>query len=461
MRKTLKKSLAVLAAASVCSSMLLNFPSGTFQIRWSASAEEPAGTIEGIAIDETNFPDANFRTYVQENFDTTADGILSESERKQATKIQVSNKNISDLTGISYFTELTDLNCDSDNLTALDLSKNTELITLVCPSNNLTALDLSKNTKLTDLYCNSNDLTVLNVRNNTELTILACSSNDLTELDVSQNTKLTSLYCKSNDLTALDVRNNTELTILECFSNDLTELDVSQNAKLTFLYCDSNNLTTLDISQNTGLTHLSCSDNMYVIVVTDHSFDLGTLPGNFDVSKASDWTNATIDGNTLTVTDLKADVTYTYNLGNEKTATFTLHPVSCILTESMAEAIPIQSYTGSAITPDVTLQYDDTILQKDTDYTVSYTNNTEIGTAKAIITGIGSFAGKIEIPFEIGVAINETNFPDEVFRRDLKWKFPEMQGDILSQSELEKVTEMGCRVGTLDLTGIAFFKNLK
>ena len=281
-------------------------------------------------------------------------------------------------------------------------------------------MDLSKNTKLTDLYCNSNDLTVLNVRNNTELTILACSSNDLTELDVSQNTKLTSLYCKSNDLTALDVRNNTELTILECFSNDLTELDVSQNKKLTFLYCDSNNLTTLDISQNTGLTHLSCSDNMYVIVVTDHSFDLSTLPGNFDINKASDWTNATIDGNTLTVTDLKADVTYTYNLGNEKTATFTLHPVSCILTESMAEAIPIQSYTGSAITPDVTLQYDDTILQKDTDYTVSYTNNTEIGTAKAIITGIGSFAGKIEIPFEIGVAINETNFPDEVFRRDLK-----------------------------------------
>ena len=57
MKKTCKKSVAVLAAASVCSSMLLNFPSGTFPIHWSASAEEPASNVEGIAINEENFLD--------------------------------------------------------------------------------------------------------------------------------------------------------------------------------------------------------------------------------------------------------------------------------------------------------------------------------------------------------------------------------------------------------------------
>ena len=84
MKKTFQKSLAVLAAASVCSSMMLNFPSGTFSIHWNwqASAEE---SVEGIAIDATNFPDEIFRTYVHENFDTTSDGILSESEFIQAT----------------------------------------------------------------------------------------------------------------------------------------------------------------------------------------------------------------------------------------------------------------------------------------------------------------------------------------------------------------------------------------
>ena len=31
----------------------------------------------GVAINETNFPDANFRAYVSDNFDDNADGSLS------------------------------------------------------------------------------------------------------------------------------------------------------------------------------------------------------------------------------------------------------------------------------------------------------------------------------------------------------------------------------------------------
>ena len=113
MKKTIKKSLAVLAAASVCSSMLLNFPSGTFSIHWNwqASAEESEGSTEGIAIDATNFPDETFRTYVKENFDTTADDILTVSELEQVIEIDVSLKEISDLTGVEYFTALKELYC--------------------------------------------------------------------------------------------------------------------------------------------------------------------------------------------------------------------------------------------------------------------------------------------------------------------------------------------------------------
>ena len=36
-----------------------------------------AGDVE---IDETNFPDKNFRKYVEDNFDTNKDGILSADE---------------------------------------------------------------------------------------------------------------------------------------------------------------------------------------------------------------------------------------------------------------------------------------------------------------------------------------------------------------------------------------------
>ena len=443
MKKTIKKSLAVLAAASVCSSMLLNFPSGAFSIHWNwrASAEETEESVEGIAIDATNFPDETFRTYVQENFDTTADGILTEGELEQVTSINVSSKGISDLTGVEYFTALKELFCFDNNLSKLDVRQNSALQRLQCRYNNLTELDVSQNTALQTLYCSSNNLIELDLSRNIELEDLYCHNNNLTELDVRQNPSLEWLYCNNNNLTELDVRQNPALQMLNCSYNNLTELDVRQNSKLNILYC---------------------SNNTYSIALTGGTFDLSTLPGNFDVSKASNWTNATVDGNTLTVTDPKTDVTYTYDLGNGKTATFTLHPASCTLTESMVEAIPVQSHTGSEVTPDVTIKCGDTTLQKDTDYTISYASNIEIGTAKVTITGMGFFTGEITVPFEIGVAIDATNFPDETFRTYVKENIDTTPDDILTVSELEQVTMIDVSLKEIsDLTGVEYFTALK
>ena len=58
-------------------------------------------------------------------------------------------------------------------------------------------------------------------------------------------------------------------------------------------------------------------------------------------------------------------------------------------------------YTGKLITPEVTITDEDLTLEKNIDYTISYTNNIEVGTAVAIIEGIGKYTGKIEKKFEI------------------------------------------------------------
>ncbi len=84
---------------------------------------------------------------------------------------------------------------------------------------------------------------------NTVLTSLNCGSNQLTNLDVSKNTALTSLNCGSNQLTNLDVSTNTALTSLNCGSNQLMSLNVSTNTGLMQLECESNPLKTLDVSQ--------------------------------------------------------------------------------------------------------------------------------------------------------------------------------------------------------------------
>ena len=298
----------------------------------------------GVAIDDTNFPDANFRTIV-EHYDTNKDSSLSDTEIAAVEEIDCYDKGISNLKGIEYFTALRSLSCGRNQLTALDVSKNTALTYLHCSYNQLTSLDVSKNTALTKLYCYNNQLTSLDVSKNTALTYLDCWGNSLTKLDVSKNTALTYLDCGYNQLTALDVSKNTALTYLSCSYNQLTTLDVSKNTALTDLLCHNNQLTTLDVSKNTALTrlrchnnqltsldvsntdmkYLYCSVNIYQIIVgNDRTFDLSTLPGNFDVAKTSDWSGGKVSGNTLTVDSDKDTVTYKYDCGKGKSVTFTL-----------------------------------------------------------------------------------------------------------------------------------------
>ena len=60
-----------------------------------------------------------------------------------------------------------------------------------------------------------------------------------------------------------------------------------------------------------------------------------------------------------------------------------------------------QTYTGSLIAPNVTVTCNDVELVKDTDYTVSYSNNKNVGTATISITGIGDYTGTITKNFNI------------------------------------------------------------
>ena len=70
-------------------------------------------------------------------------------------------------------------------------------------------------------------------------------------------------------------------------------------------------------------------------------------------------------------------------------------------TDITIAAIPDQTYTGSAIEPEVTVTDGETPLTLGTDYTVSYSANINVGTATATITGIGDYSGTVEKEFAI------------------------------------------------------------
>ena len=65
------------------------------------------------------------------------------------------------------------------------------------------------------------------------------------------------------------------------------------------------------------------------------------------------------------------------------------------------EKIPDQKYTGRAITPTVKVYYLGIRLKRGTDYTVTYTYNRNVGTAKCKITGKGKYTGTRTVSFKI------------------------------------------------------------
>ena len=92
-----------------------------------------AGDIE---INETNFPDKNFREWIASQ-SYGSDGVLTSDEISDVKKISVSDLSISDLKGIEYFTALEELYCYDNNLTSLDASDNVALDTLYCQNNQI------------------------------------------------------------------------------------------------------------------------------------------------------------------------------------------------------------------------------------------------------------------------------------------------------------------------------------
>ena len=103
---------------------------------------------------------------------------------------------------------------------------------------------------------------------------------------------------------------------------------ISNFRNLTELNCSDNQLTSLNLSRNTKLTqeNLKCTGNKYPITIdeTERTFDLSTLPAEFDVTKTSEWVGGTVEGNTLKVKPGATQVTYTYDCGNGLTSVFSL-----------------------------------------------------------------------------------------------------------------------------------------
>ncbi len=197
----------------------------------------------------TSIPDVNFeKALIDLGIDSGAiDGKVLKANVSGIVSLVVSEKDITDLTGLKDFSSLKQLNCITNKLTSLALTLNTALTYLYCDSNQIISLDVTKNPALTNLVCDYNQISSLDVTKNTALTYLSFSHNQISSLDVTQNIALSTLISGYNKITNLDVTKNTALTYLECNNNQITSLDVTTNKALASLYCNDNSLTFLNL----------------------------------------------------------------------------------------------------------------------------------------------------------------------------------------------------------------------
>ncbi|MFD1614779.1 T9SS type A sorting domain-containing protein [Gelatiniphilus marinus] len=230
----------------------------------------------------TSIPDSRFeQALIDLGYDEVPiNGWVFTGEINSISNLDVSNKNILDLTGIEDFEALTVLNCNNNLLTSLDVSENTALESLTFANNDITNIDLSQNVFLGALQCSNNQIRSLSLNANTGLNSLYCEGNQLESLDVSQNITLRNLKCDNNQLTSLNVENgnNTNFLLFNATNNpDLYCIEVDNPAYA------SNNWT--DIDSHTFFS----GDCNAVTFVPDDNFEQALIDMGYDSGPLDDY----------------------------------------------------------------------------------------------------------------------------------------------------------------------------
>lgn len=139
--------------------------------------------------------------------------------------------------------------------------------------------------------------------------------------------------------------------------------------------------------------------------------------------------NVTTENGSVTLdTEKDLKIEYSNNI-NAGTATAVITPASDTVSGSISKDFTIapcpigsctamqlqpQQYTGQPLAPNVKLFLGSQRLTRGIDYTLSYSNNVNIGTAKITVTAMGNFSGSIELGFEIVKEGGQLETPQDI-----------------------------------------------
>ncbi len=230
----------------------------------------------------TAIPDANFEQALIDlsiDSDGLVNGQVLTSDIETVITLNVSNRGISDLTGIEGFTLLENLDISSNDLTILNVSNNIQLRELYASNTGtenlmISSLDLSNNVNLELLHCeNLFFLESLNVKNgnNSILTVtLPCE-------EEGEPCELTELNCVTVD--DEEAATNNDLPYFnwyiqaDFFYSEDCNLGIEDNLKAKLIIYPNPAQEIIQIESDTEIKSIKVYDVLGKLVLMENNFE--------------------------------------------------------------------------------------------------------------------------------------------------------------------------------------------
>jgi len=227
-----------------------------------------------------NIPDSSFKAaLLSRGIDINGDGEIQTSEASIITSLSISINNITDITGIRFFTALRHLELGSPNITFIDLDGMNNLKYLsIMGIDSLRSINLNDCSGIDTFWCSDNGalLTSLDVRDCINLKLFDCGSYNINDLKLGV---LDSLYDFSTHgllLDTLDLRNCKNLRYFSCRNPRYRVVNLSD-------------LTNLSYAGFSG----SFNDSLNDFILTNCSNLISFSPGGIQRIKSVDVTGCT------------------------------------------------------------------------------------------------------------------------------------------------------------------------
>ncbi|PRX14237.1 putative secreted protein (Por secretion system target) [Nonlabens ulvanivorans] len=222
-----------------------------------------------VPAGQTIIPDDNFeQELIALGYDTVLDNLIDSANVSAVNTLDISNKGISDLTGLEAFVALDTLRANDNSIATFNsqLVNNARFVNL--GNNSITTVDMSSTNSIT--YASF----IFNF--------------SLQNIDISGAINLDFLDAIGGTFSSINTNNNPSLRTLRlAFASQLTSIDVTQNPlleRLELLSCPL--LTGINISQNPQLEYLRFGSNNFDRTSTDYpisSIDFTNNPNLIDL----------------------------------------------------------------------------------------------------------------------------------------------------------------------------------